>query len=196
VYAIRQAVPDADDYVVQEEANAMFLPTMANGEAQFQMVGKPNAIEVGDVLAGITPASWVTHTARLVGGNSAARRIVAKMMDQLVLAAQFLMWQPRCQAMVKWERSVGITGKDKRKAVAREKTAPGRRRKGVRWTDKRRALAGTCEGCGFAAEEHEANGQCPVAGRAKAEGWKFYVSGLHAVRSKDYCLEGGAWAGF
>jgi exonuclease III/ribonuclease HI len=199
VYAIRQAVPDANELAVQEEANAMFktaLLTMADGQARSQMVGKPNAIEVGDVLAGITPASWVTRTARLVGGNPAARRIVAEVMDQLVLAAQILIWQPRCQAMVKWERSVGITGKDKRKAVAREKTAPERREKGVRWTDKRRALAGTCEGCGFAAEEHEADGECPVAGRAKAEGWKFYVSGLHAVRSKNYCLEGGAWAGF
>ena len=66
VHAIRQAVPDADEYAVQEEANAMFkkvLLTMADGQARFEMVGEPKAIEVGDVLAGITPASWVTHTA-------------------------------------------------------------------------------------------------------------------------------------
>ena len=121
---------------------------------------------------------------------------MAEVMDQLVLAAQILIWQPRCQAMVRWERSVRITGKDKRKAVVREKKASRGRRKGFRWTDKRRALAGACEGCGFAADEHEAEGQCPIAGRTKVEGWKFYVAGLYAVREKNYCLEGGAWARF
>jgi hypothetical protein len=196
--AIRRTSPDADGMVIQHVADRIFhIATKVTADGRsVQEVGGPSAIEVGDVLVGIVPSSWVSHTAQLVQGMSIARNIIAGVMEQLLLAAQLLIWQPRCQAMVEWERSVHITGRDKRKSKVRGAARLLKQTKGKVWTIKRRALEGLCLRCSFAADEHDAGGQCPIAGRTRTEGWEFYVNGIYAVRKKDYCLEGGAWARF